>query len=151
MRISTLLGLIVLTASCANPDGDMRVKQFHLRDLSPADEDPMVQMEKERRLHGAVSMSERRQRLGHYYTILWQDPSDAAGTADEVVFEYRQSATGSAIKRQVRRVEAGTAPTRIEFAITGRKYLEGGRVLAWKATVKRDGSILASRQSYLWD
>jgi hypothetical protein len=128
----------------------MRVKQFHLRDLSPADEDPMVRMEKERRLHGAVSMSERRARLGHYYTILWQDPSDAV-KADEVVFEYRQSATGSRVKRQVRRIESGATASRIEFAIIGREYLEGGRVLAWKATVNGSGRALATRQSYLWD
>ncbi|MBM3862396.1 MAG: hypothetical protein FJ385_00365 [Verrucomicrobia bacterium] len=151
MRLLPGLCLVLLTASCANRSGDMQVKQFHLRDLSSTDEDPMVRMEKERRLHGAVSVTEQRQRLGQYYTILWDDPSAGSGGEVEVVFEYRQSATGSLVKRQVKRLAPDSARGRVEFAVIGRDYLEGGRVLAWKATVRSQGRPVASRQSYLWD
>jgi hypothetical protein len=41
---------------------------------------------------------------------------------------------------------SGTA----EFAVIGDDYFKGGKVLAWRASVRRGGRELASRQSYLW-
>lgn len=107
-------------------------------------------MEKSRRLHGAVSMEERRQRLGQYYTILWSDPAGVGRGEVEVRFEYQQGATGSRIKRVVRRFPAAKSGGTFEFAVTGDNYFQGGRVLAWKTTLLRGTSELATRQSYLW-
>jgi hypothetical protein len=34
--------------------------------------------------------------------------------------------------------------------VIGDNYFKGGRVLAWQASVLRDGRELASRRSFLW-
>ncbi len=149
-RIYIFLAALCLGA-CAGRQGTLVVKQFQLRDqLRDLKEEPMVRMEKEGRLHGAVSMAERRQRLGQYYTLVWQDPSGVGQGPVEVVFDYQQGATGSQVKRMTREFPASDAEGTAEFAVIGDDYFNGGRVLAWQATVLRDGRELASRRSFLW-
>ncbi|MCB1130589.1 MAG: hypothetical protein KDN05_05625 [Verrucomicrobiae bacterium] len=136
-----------LLASCAADRAPLVVKTYQLRDQErEPDADPMARMEKHRRLLGAVSLEQRRGRLGQYYTVLWNDP--AAGTPVTVTFEYQQG--GSRVKRMTRDFPADAVEGRAEFAITGDDYSENGRVLAWHVTLERGGNELASRQSYLW-
>ncbi len=108
----------------------------------------MVRMEKARRLSGAVSMEERRSRLGQYYTMSWNDAARAGEVS--VIFQYQQGATASLVKRMVRNFPAADSCGKAEFAIIGDDYFKNGRVLAWKATLQRGGKIIATRQSYLW-
>lgn len=146
-----LFGACLLSA-CASPSESLVVKQFLLRDQEPRSvSEPLVRMEKSRRLHGAVSMEERRQRLGQYYSILWNDPAGAGRGEVELRFEYQQGATGSRIKRAVRRFPATETGGTFDFAVIGDDYFEGGRVLAWKATLLRGSNELATRRSYLWE
>ena len=127
------------------------VKQFLLRDqVRDRDEEPMVSMEKERRLLGAVSMEERRQRLGQYYTLLWSDPAGAGQGPVEVVFQYQQGASASRVKRMTKSFPADAAEGIADFAVIGDDYFTNGRVLAWQASVLRGGRELASRRSFLW-
>lgn len=145
-----LFGVFLLSA-CASLPEPLLVKHFLLRDQETRSiDEPMVKMEKSRRLHGAVSMEERRQRLGQYYTILWNDPAGVGRGEVELRFEYQQGATGSRIKRAVRRFPAAESGGTFEFAVIGDDYFEGGRVLAWKTTLLRGNHELATRQSYLW-
>jgi hypothetical protein len=138
--------------ACAGPDDVLEVKQFVLRDqVRDAGEEPMVRMEKTRRLRGAVSMEQRRQRLGQYYTLIWRDPKGVGTGEVEVVFQYQQGATASRVKRMTKRFPSSAGEGRAEFAVVGDDYFENGKVLAWKATVSRGGSELASRKSYLWE
>ena len=142
---------VVLLGACAGTREPLTVKQFQLRDQDPTStEEPMVKMEKHRRLRGAVSMEERRGRLGQYYTLIWHHPEGAGQGEVEIVFQYQQGATASRIKRVVRSFPSTAAEGTAEFAVIGDDYFEGGRVLAWKATLSRGGRELASRQSYLW-
>ena len=136
-----------LLASCAGPNDALVVKQFTLRDQdAQAEQDPMVRNEKLRRLHGAVSMEERKGRLGQYYTALWN-----ADTALEksVVFRYQQG--GSKIKEMRRDIPAGTSEGKEEFSIIGDNYFNNGRVLAWRMDLIVGGQTVASKQSYLWE
>ena len=127
------------------------VKQFQLRDQeSGTTDEPMVKMEKGRRLHGAVSMAERRNKLGQYYTLLWHDPAGANQGDVEVIFQYQQGATASRVKRMVRGFPATATEGTAEFAVIGDDYFKGGKVLAWKATLQRGKRVIATRQSYLW-
>lgn len=148
-----LCGLLVILSlvGCAGPKDPLVVKSFQLRDQARnTGDEPMVRIEKQRRLLGAVSMAERRQRLGQYYTLLWHDPEGAGKGPVEVVFQYQQGATGSRIKLMTRVFPASASKGTAEFAVIGDNYFNGGRVLSWKATVRRSGRELASRQSYLW-
>ena len=148
--LSSLL-FVFLLGACAGPPEPLIVKQCRLRDanLSP-DSEPMTRMEQELRLHGAVSMAERNQHLGQYFTLQWSDPTGVGHGAVEAVFQYQQGATAGLIKHLSQTFPATAAQGRAEFAIIGNNYFKGGKVLAWKATVRRGGRNLATRQSYLW-
>jgi hypothetical protein len=142
----------LLAGACAGPPETLAVKTFRLTDESrDSSMEPMVRMEKARRLHGAVSMAERRQRLGQYYSLVWHDPAGAGQGEVEAVFEYRQGASGSRIKRMSRTFPASDGHGVAEFAVIGDDYFTNGKVLAWRASVRRAGRELAQRKSYLWD
>ncbi len=143
--------VVVLLAACARPREALVVKQFQLRDQAPGTTyEPMVKMEKERLLHGAVSMAERRNRLGQYYTLLWSDPSGVGRGQVELVFQYQQGATGSLVKQAVRKFPATATEGTTEFNVIGDDYFKGGKVLAWKVTLWRGKKAITTRQSYLW-
>ncbi|MGL4399368.1 MAG: hypothetical protein ACRCXD_05845 [Luteolibacter sp.] len=141
----------LLLGACVGTTRKLEVKQFHFRDetLVSTDE-PMIRMEKLRRLHGAVTAIERRERLGQYFTLLWND-SDGVGDGEvEVVFQYQQGASASKVKRMSKRFPASDAAGIVEFAVIGGDYFKGGKVLTWKATVFRGTREIGSKQSYLW-
>jgi hypothetical protein len=141
----------LLLGACAGPTKTLEVKQFHLRDEALASaEEPMIRMEKLRRLHGAVTLAERRGRLGQYFTLFWNDPAGVGQGEVEVVFQYQQGATASQVKRMSKKFPASDAAGTVEFAVIGDDYFTGGKVLTWKATVFRGNRELASRRSYLW-
>ncbi len=150
VKLVPLLLLAILFSACArNPPQALVVKQFVLRDQEQErSEDAMVRMEKMRRLHGAVSMEARRQRLGQYYTFVWHDPDGAGNGEVTALFEYRQG--GSTIKCMTRTFPAGDTDGIADFAVTGDDYFNHGKVLAWRASVARGGREIASKQSYLW-
>lgn len=149
-RLHSLFSILLL-AACTGPREPLVVKQFQLRDQAPATADePLVKMEKLRRLHGAVSMAERREKLGQYYTLIWSHPEGKALGPVQLIFQYQQGATASRVKRMVRSFPASETEGIAEFAVIGTDYFQGGKVLAWKATLERGGKAIASRQSYLW-
>jgi hypothetical protein len=142
---------VFLLGACAGPQGPLVVKQFTLRDQEQnRKEEPMIAMEKARRLHGAVSLEERRKKLGQYYTLLWNDPANNGQGSAKLIFQYQQGATGSRVKRMVQTFPATSDHGSVEFAVIGDDYFKGGKVLAWKATLLRGEKEIASRQSYLW-
>lgn len=145
------LVLLLFLGSCAGPTSSLVVKPFKMVDYDiDNSSDPMVRGEKQRRLFGAVSPSERQERLGAYYTILWSDPKGVGSGEGEVLFEYQQGATASKIKRLTRRFGSGEASGRVEFAIIGADYRLNGRVLAWQTTLSRGGRVIAQERSHLW-
>lgn len=148
-----IIGLVaaLFLGACAGPPQPLVVKQFVLRDQERGTEDePMVRMEKERRLLGAVSMEERRQRLGQYYTLIWNDRAGIGQGPVEVIFLYQQGASASKIKRMSKHFPTTADSGKADFAVCGDDYFTNGRVLSWKATVLRGGRELGAAQSYLW-
>jgi len=148
-----LIGLLViLCLTGCSTRSSLEVDSFFMRDFStPETDEPMVRMEKLRRLHGALTAAERNDRLGHYYTMHWSDPAGAGKGEIEIVFEYQQGSTASQVKRQWQRFASSDRRGKAEFRVTGNDYLKGGRVLAWKATLKRGGREIESHHSYLWE
>lgn len=148
MKNHLIIVLAFVLASCGGTPDALVVKSFTLRDQDTAVEsDPMVQNAKMRRLYGAVSVEERKQRLGQYYTVLWNAD---AGLDKEIIFQYQQGKSGSRIKRMTRTVPAGTPEGSQEFAVIGDDYFDNGRVLAWKMTLKAGGEVISTKQSYMW-
>lgn len=144
-----MLAAAAVLASCAGPRDGLTVKQFTLRDPNFSEgDDLMVRGEIRRRLHGAITPSEQRDRLGQYFTVIWQDATP--GGPAEVIFEYQQAATGSLVKKTYQRFAAGTTSGKAEFQVTGEDFRKNGRVLAWRISLRRDQRELAARQSYLW-
>jgi len=151
MRCLTGLLLILCLTGCSTRSS-LEVDSFFMRDFStPETDEPMVRMEKLRRLHGALTAAERNDRLGHYYTMHWSDPAGAGKGEIEIVFEYQQGSTASQVKQQWQRFASSDRRGKAEFRVTGNDYLKGGRVLAWKATLKRGGREIESHHSYLWE
>ncbi len=108
----------------------------------------MVSHEKQRRLYGAVSLEDRKGKLGQYYTAIWALP--AGGAEDgKLIFQYQQGKSGSRVKRMEREI-SGT-DGKEEFAVIGDDYFENGRVLTWKMSLISGGETVATEQSYLWE
>jgi hypothetical protein len=153
MKLWKVLALMIPALalfSCGTPQV-LEVRPLHLREIGSDDgDDPMIRGERQRRFHGAIGIEEQSQRLGYYYTVLWNDESTEPG---EVVFEFQQGTTGSRVKKMKHRIEAGKSTGKAEFAIIGDDYRKAGkpdRVLAWRCKLYRGGQEVASRQSYLW-
>ena len=102
------------------------------------------------RFHGAVTAEERRNRLGHYYTIEWHGPEGQEEKPIRLVFRYRQAGAGSEIRQLEVSAPAGSKG-KTELRITGPAYLEGGRILSWHLSYYRGDRLAETRQSYLWE
>ncbi len=137
----------------AQPDRKdaVHIKQFHLREIGfNVDDVESLRADRQKRLYGAVTKEEQRNRLGHYYIVRWDGPKGRESEPVRLVFDYRQAATG----RAVRRMEVDLPGTRkgvVEFQVIGDQYLKSGRVLAWKLDFYRGGERLETHRSYLWD
>jgi len=147
-----ICGLAVLgMVSCGGRQEGLEVKAFRLRSAEEVkEENPVVRGERLKRLHGAVSMAERRERLGDYYTVHWDGPAGTEGQEVRIVFEYRQAATGAKVLSMTEE-RPGTATGTVEFTVTGPAYQQGGRVLAWRIRLYRGGELMDTKRSYLWN
>ena len=146
-----LLLVALVLGSCAGTDKTLTVKQFYLRDQNDNDrDDPMVRGEKNRILYGAVSMAERKDRLGQYYTVLWNDADGVGNGEVEVLFEFQQGKTASKIKKRSQTFPASDPSGKAVFSVIGDDYFKSGKVLAWRVTVSRGGRTLDQERSYLW-
>lgn len=143
---------IVFGISCATQQDRVDVSIYHLKSLSPVDKDnPTVRSEQQKRLHGAVSLKERQNRMGQYYTVRWDVREKAIETPVRVVFRYRQAATGSKVLKQEHKMESTVQKGITEFSIAGDTYKKSGRVLNWRIEVYSGSKLLVSEQSYLWE
>jgi len=146
----TVFGVFGLLISCGSPDL-MEVRQFHLKSVEPENfkKAPMVRGEQMYRLRGAVSVAERRQLLGQYYSVNWKNDSSHAGPL-KIVMNYQQAATGSEILHMSRDLPAGQSSGRVEFQVVGESYRVGGRVLAWRIRMLSGDKVIMEKRSYLW-
>jgi hypothetical protein len=144
-----LVLLSLLVVSCVSDPIGLNVKQYHLREnMFNQNGDLMARGEVQRLLHGAVTVEERREKIGQYYHVIWKQES-AGMEGDEIVFEYQQASSGSKIKRLVHKT-AAAKEMEAHFSIVGDDYRRNGRVLTWRATVRRDGRTIGSQKSYMW-
>ncbi len=145
-----LLLLCLPMISCVTVKDGLTVKQYHLReDMFDEDDDLMVRGEVQRILHGAVTMEERKEKIGQYYHVIWKEEGQWPQPV-ELVFEYLQAASGSKVKTMVRKGNCHEGQFDAYFSVAGHDYQKNGRVLAWRISAKRNNKELARKQSYMW-
>lgn len=146
--MKVVLALVALfLASCGSPE-TLRVRQFHLQETNPAQGHPFIRAEMNKRLHGAVTLAERKMRQGNYYHVRWRGLSGRGPV--KIVFEYRQARTGAAVKERVVMV-GNSRKGEYEMSVKGREYLVDGHVQSWRVRLYDGKALVASKQSYLWE
>ena len=148
-RLLPVLAVAVLSSCAAKPQGFIKVKIYRLDPtVKITAVDPSIPFEQKYLLHGAVSKADQESRRGNYYTFFWN--ADDLTQPVKLRFEYRQSVTRSAVKRQEIEL-AGVKRTNItKFQITGEEYQTNGKVLAWRASLIQGGKEIATTQSFMW-
>lgn len=145
--------LAILLASCAGSGANSairKVQMFHLKSAAPMDsKDRLIQSETKKRLWGAISNTERHERLGNYYTVHWHTND----TANPVVvkFDYRQANTGSKTFSMEQTYSSPRRSSKTDFTVTGPAYHTQGRVVAWRIQVVQAGQVIGEETSFLWD
>ena len=110
--------------------------------------DEMIAFERQRVNFGAVTLVDRMQRYGNYYTFFWRSNHKADLT---VRFEYRQQKLGSYVQAKELFYPAAKGSVQSQFQVIGDDYLEEGKVTAWRALLIEDGKIVGLTQSFLWN
>lgn len=156
-RICISLGLILGAVSCSTENQNLCVDKFTLRSIKIEDNNAaMVRGDQQRRLHGAVTIAEHKERIGQYYTLRWNlldQPKVKTNNWDrpvQLVFRYKQASTGSKIKTNSKTYPLGTKQGKWAFNNIGEDYACGGRILAWRADLIYGGQIISTKESYLW-
>ncbi len=146
-----LFGFLLSSCGSKVEPGIDRVVPYYLSEVRLPDRvSPMVRSEVLKRLHGAISPSEMRDRLGNYFTVSWSVENGELPV--ELVLIYQQAKTASKKHSVVQRVQASGGELQTsEFAIIGPEYQDRGPVIAWKVELRQGGQVLDSEQSFLWE
>lgn len=153
---SLIVMLSMMLVSCKYSNRDVTIinsKYFHLdAEANVNSQDPMVRFEKKHLLYGAITQQEKKLRSGHYYIFDWLNPNwKNPNESITVRFEYRQKQTGSKTHRKdFKPSRSQSLKNKTKIKITGREYLQNGKVTAWRFSIIRGNSVIASDQSYLW-
>ncbi len=127
-----------------------KIKPFHLqpdKDYSAAD--PAIPFEAQHYLYGAITSEERLSRYGHYYTIFWKSENRTAPV--DILFEYRQRETGSAIAKIRLTEESPRRKNQSKIQLTGDEYFAKGSITSWRITLTQNGEVIGQDRSFLWE
>jgi hypothetical protein len=154
VRLGFAVPAILLTGCAAHQklEGFTRVEDYHLRQeerWGGLSADPMAEFERKHLLFGAVTQEQTRQRAGQYYTFFWKGRPEMGPVV--VRFDFRRAATGETVHRIDQEVREVRARNKTTVRVIGDEYEARGRVVAWRASLLRDGQELDSRLSYLWE
>lgn len=150
-----LLVVVSLSSSCSSaskgPGGTIsKVKHFHLIPTERVvTSDRSISFERQHLLRGAVTAAEQRARAGHYYAVLWKVADRSQPVT--VKLQFRQANSGLEITTLEQTISDVRRSNWTQFQVTGPDYHGRGRVTSWKLTLERQGQVLASQQSYLWE
>ncbi|MEM1294950.1 MAG: hypothetical protein AAGH89_06260, partial [Verrucomicrobiota bacterium] len=153
LTIATLgLANIVPLTSLAGDLPEIRKVKYERLNLSESlrTEDAMVSFERKYLLHGAITSEEYRAREGKYYTIFWKSKGDRR-PGMVVRLEYLQSNTGDEIKVKEVTVDDVRRQNTTDINVIGEEFKEDGNVVAWRASLVRDGEVISSVESFLWE
>ena len=147
----TLFGVI----GCSTENQNLNVDKFTLRTIKIEDNNSaMVRGDQQRRLYGAVTIEEHKQRIGQYYTLRWNLLNHPETKQEDkpvkLVFLYQQASTGNQIKTASKTYPLGTTQGKWAFNNIGNQYAKAGRILAWRADLIYGGQLISTKESYLW-
>lgn len=147
-----LLASLLFLGACASNKPEVNVSVYKLKDTKVAKVDaPVIRAEQQKRLRGAVSEEEKRERLGEYFTVDWNRGKNfSIEEGAKVVFLYRQAGTASKVLRLEQEYPASQRKGVTDFSIVGEAYNQQGRVLNWRSELYSGDRLLAHEQSYLW-
>lgn len=148
-----LLATSLLLGACGSSRDNSairKVQAFHLKSDKPMPtRDRMIKSETNSRMWGAITNSERADRLGNYYTAHWHTKDTT--TPAKVRIEYRQANTGAKLFSQEVDYPSPARNNKTEFTITGAAYHTQGRVVAWRIQVIQGGEVIGQETSFLWE
>ncbi len=110
-------------------------------------QDRSIEFERKRAVFGAITPSEQRERYGNYFTFFWSSPQSADVT---VRLEYRQQNLGPMVQAKEQEYRGASGHLTTRFSVIGDDFLQHGRVLAWRAILRRGGVVISERKSFLW-
>lgn len=113
-------------------------------------EDPMIRFERRYLSWGAIDREEYQEREGQYFTVFWRLKDSRLGAV--VRLEYLQAKTGPEVHIQEIAVDQPRRGNNVvDFQVTGPDFRKNGAVVAWKASILREGAVLADKRSFLWE
>ena len=152
---------IILTFACLGVIGcspknyNLNVDKFTLRSIKIDDnESAMIRGDQQKRLFGAVTLEEHKQRIGQYYTLTWnlldRPETQSLDQPVQLVFNYQQAVTGSAVKTITKTYPQGTQEGKWAINNIGYDYAKAGRILSWRAELYYGKILISVKESYLW-
>ena len=149
LRLLPVLAVMALPACASKPQGFTKVKIYRLNpEARITAVDPSIPFEQQHLLYGAVTKDDREARKGNYYSFFWKAEDQTQPV--KLRFEYRQSVTRSAVKRQEVEITGVKRNNVTRLQITGEEYLTSGKILAWRAVLLQGGKEIGSTQSFMW-
>ena len=149
LRLLPVLAVAALSSCASKPQGFTKVKIYRLNPTARITAvDPSIPFEQQYLLYGAVSNDDRAARGGNYYTFFWK--ADDRTQPVKLRFEYRQSVTRSAVKRQEIEIADVRRENVTKFQVTGAEYQTNGKILSWRAVLVQGGKEIATTQSFMW-
>jgi hypothetical protein len=111
-------------------------------------DDEMLQFERRRVNHGAITGVDFAERRGYYFNVWWSAKHQADIT---VRLEYRQEILGAHVQAKEVRYPAVKGNVETKFTIIGDEYKEGGKITAWRLLLIENGRAVGLHQSFLWN
>ena len=149
LRLLPVLAVAALSSCASKPQGFSKVKIYRLNPTARITAvDPSIPFEQQHLLYGAVSREDRDARRGNYYSFFWK--ADDRTQPVRLRFEYRQSLTRSAVKRQEIDITDVNRNNITKIQVTGADYQTNGKILSWRASLIQGGKEIASTQSFMW-
>lgn len=149
LRLLPVLAVAALSSCASKPQGFTKVKIYRLNPTARITAvDPSIPFEQQHLLYGAVSREDRDARRGNYYSFFWK--ADDRTQPVRLRFEYRQSLTRSAVKRQEIDITDVNRNNITKIQVTGAEYQTNGKILSWRASLIQGGKEIASTQSFMW-
>ena len=149
LRLLPVLAVAALSSCASKPQGFTKVKIYRLNPTARITAvDPSIPFEQQHLLYGAVSREDRDARRGNYYSFFWK--ADDRTQPVRLRFEYRQSLTRSAVKRQEIDITDVNRNNITKIQVTGADYQTNGKILSWRASLIQGGKEIASTQSFMW-